>query len=99
MRNVAGPEAAPAVLPGRAAPPAAVAAALGEAEVELGAALRARRADARLVVPVARERVEGLDAAEIRLAASRASRPLWLDVQPGGQAPTGDALSGAHLLL
>ena len=44
-------------------------------------------------------RLEGLDAAEIRLAASRASRPLWLDVQPGGQAPTGDALAGAHLLL
>mgnify|MGYP003318733578 CR=1 FL=1 len=43
--------------------------------------------------------LEGLDAAEIRLAASRASRPLWLDVQPGGQAPTGDALAGAHLLL
>ena len=44
-------------------------------------------------------RLEGLNAAEIRLAASSASRPLWLDVQPGGQAPTGDALAGAHLLL
>ena len=44
-------------------------------------------------------RLEGLNAAEIRLAASSASRPLWLDVQPGGQAPTGDTLSGAHLLL
>lgn len=44
-------------------------------------------------------RLEGLDAAAIRLAASSASRPIWLDVQKGGHAPTGDALSGAHLLL
>ena len=56
------------------------------------------QAGARLV-SIDGTRLEGLDAAEIRLAASRASRPLWLDVQPGGHAPTGDALSGAHLLL
>ena len=56
------------------------------------------QAGARLV-SIDGTRLEGLDAAEIRLAASRASRPLWLDVQPGGQATTGDALSGAHLLL
>ena len=56
------------------------------------------QAGARLIA-IDGTRLEGLDAAEIRLAASRASRPLWLDVQPGGHAPTGDALSGAHLLL
>ena len=56
------------------------------------------QAGARLV-SIDGTRLEGLDAAEIRLAASRASRPLWLDVQSGGHAPTGDALSGAHLLL
>ena len=56
------------------------------------------QAGARLV-SIDGTRLEGLDAAEIRLAASRASRPLWLDVQPGGHAPTGDALSGAHLML
>jgi C-terminal processing protease CtpA/Prc len=56
------------------------------------------QAGARLV-SIDGTRLEGLDAAEIRLAASRASRPLWLDVQPGGHAPTGDALSGSHLLL
>ena len=56
------------------------------------------QAGARLV-SIDGTRLEGLDAAEIRLAASRASRPLWLDVESGGQAPTGDALSGAHLLL
>ena len=56
------------------------------------------QAGARLV-SIDGTRLEGLDAAEIRLAASRASRPLWLDMQPGGHAPTGDALSGAHLLL
>ena len=56
------------------------------------------QAGARLV-SIDGTRLEGLEAAEIRLAASRASRPLWLDLQTGGHAPTGDALSGAHLML
>ena len=53
------------------------------------------QAGARLV-SIDGTRLEGLDAAEIRLAASRASRPLWLDVAPGGhlddRSPSSKAL-------